>query len=186
MIHAPAGSPAVRKILTVGCLLLLCATSSIGGGPVPVLCYHRFSDDSVHTAGALTSTYTKFEAMLMVLAGKGYVSCFPDEVQSGACEAGKRIIITLDDGTRDQLRAADLLQHYGYTAVFFVIPQRILERSDRYLSPAELNTLARRGNRIAVHGFNHERMPESAEEVTASCERSPGILQQIVPIGQPL
>jgi peptidoglycan/xylan/chitin deacetylase (PgdA/CDA1 family) len=118
--------------------------------------------------------------MLQFLGRRGYVSCFPDDVQSGTCGSDRRIILTFDDGSRDQLRAADLMQKYGFTGIFFVIPQRVAAGNSRSMTPEELRTLAGRGHRIAAHGYSHEMMPESQEEVEASRERSPTLLRQIL------
>lgn len=172
-----------RGFLILGCLLLLCTVPLYAGSPVPVLCYHGFCDDSVSAAGALTTTYGQFEAMLQFLARRGYVSCFPDDVQSGACPSERRVILTFDDGTRDQLRAADLMQQYGLKGIFFVIPRRVAAGSGRWMTAEELQALARRGHRIAAHGYNHEMMPESHEEIEASRERSPLLLREILCAG---
>ena len=173
----------VKRFLILGCLLLLCTTPLHAGSPVPVLCYHGFSDHSVSAGGALRSSFVQFEAMLQFLAQQRYVSCFPDDVKSGACGSDRRIIFTFDDGTRDQLRAADLMQHYGFKGIFFVIPRRVAAGSARSMTAEEVKSLAGRGHRIAAHGYNHEMMPESQEEVEASRERSPAVLRQILGAG---
>ena len=172
-----------RRLLTLGCLILLCAMPLHAGSPVPVLCYHGFADDSISARGALTTKFAQFEAMLQFLAHRGYVSCFPDDVQSGTCGSDRRVILTFDDGSRDQLRAADLMQKYGFKGIFFVIPRRVVAASSRSMTPEELRVLAGRGHRIAAHGYNHEMMPDSQEEVEASRERSPSLLRQILGAG---
>ncbi len=148
-----------------------------------MLCFHGFTDDSVSTRSVLTVTFARFEAMLKFLAGGGYVSCFPEDVHSGACRSDRRIILTFDDGVREHLRAARLLEKYGFKGIFFVIPRRVASGSPRSMTAAELRGLASAGHRIAAHGYNHAMMPESPEEVQASLERSPSVLREVVGAG---
>jgi peptidoglycan/xylan/chitin deacetylase (PgdA/CDA1 family) len=168
-----------KKPLILGCFLLLLALPLSAGDAIPVLCYHGFTDDSVSTRGALTITFGQFEAMLRFLAHEGYVSCFPNEVESGAGGSGKRVILTFDDGSRDHLRAAELMQKFGFKGIFFVIPHRVEAGSTRSMTAEDLRLLAASGHRIAAHGYRHEMMPESPDEVTASLERSPSVLRRI-------
>ncbi len=160
------------------CLLFLCP--SLPGQatpPVPVLCYHGFRDDSASSRGALTTTYKRFEAMLKVLQRGGYTTCFPDHVPDGL---GRPVILTFDDGTRDQLRAAELMEEYGFRGIFFVIPRRVLTGSNRSMTGEDVRELAGKGHRIAPHGYSHEMMPESPREVEASRDSSPAVLARIL------
>lgn len=167
----------VGRILILLCLLHCCSVPLPAGDAVPVLCFHGFSEDGVPLRGALTITYGRFEAMLQFLARGGYVSCFPDDVQSGASE--KRVILTFDDGSRDQLPAADLMEKYGFRGIFFVIPRR-LSGSSRSMTAEEVQKLAGRGHRIAPHGYSHQMMPESPQEVEASIDSSLPVLRRIL------
>ncbi len=175
-----------RRLLISFCLIFLFTSypdrtraSSPGGAssPVPVLCYHGFRDDSASSRGALTTTYGRFEAMLKFLQRGLYTSCFPAEVSSGT---RRRVILTFDDGTRDQLRAAALLEQYGFRGIFFVIPRRVLTGSHRSMTAADLHKLAGKGHRIAPHGYGHEMMPESPGEVEASRDSSLRLLRGIL------
>lgn len=161
-------------------LMLLAAAPLCAAAPVPVLCYHGFVDDSVGSRGALTTTFGALESMLKFLAARRYVSCFPDEVRSGACTGQRRVILTFDDGTRDHLRAAHMLTRYGFKGIFFVIPRRVLTGSNRSLNAEELHELTAQGHRVAPHGYAHRMMPESPEEVTASSQHSPPCLREIL------
>ncbi len=167
-------------LLLLGASLPLCASPPVtgrAGDPVPVLCFHGFRDDSVSPRGALTTTYGRLEAMLKFLQRGGYTSSFPEEVQPGP---GKSVTLTFDDGTRDQLRAAGLLEEYGFRGIFFVIPRRVMTGSPRSMTAEELRKLAGKGHRIAPHGYSHEMMPESPGEVEASRDSSPVVLARIM------
>lgn len=165
----------------------------IGGAPgvgaaqpaVPVLCYHGFTDGDHPDGGALTESYERFEAMLRFLAENGFESVFPDEVRSGTVPE-RAVILTFDDGVRDQLRAAEMMERYGFRGIFFVIPARLEAGDERYMTPEDARRLARAGHRVAPHGYAHRSMPGSGDETAASLIRSRPLLHETMGPGYPL
>ena len=161
---ARAGSPSLRPVFPAA-----------AAGGVPVLAWHNFADTVTPRDGTLTESYAAFEAMIAFLAENGFRSAFPEEVRTGP-ERTRQVILTFDDGTRGQLRAAEILERHGFRGIFFVIPTRAASGDPRYLTADDLERLARAGHRVAAHGYEHRSLPGSGTEVAASLVRSPGML----------
>ncbi|MEX1276165.1 MAG: polysaccharide deacetylase family protein [Bacteroidota bacterium] len=157
-------------------LLLLFIAATISSAqvrsPVPVLCYHGFADDTTGVTGKLTEQYARFEDMLRFLARSGYQSVFPEEMQSPPEAISRPVVITFDDGRKDQLRAAEMMHRYGFKGIFFIIPARIEAESDKSMTPTDLRQLVAWGHQIGVHGFAHQSLPSSQEETEASVSTS--------------
>jgi peptidoglycan/xylan/chitin deacetylase (PgdA/CDA1 family) len=90
------------------------------------------------------------------------------------------VIFTFDDGSKSHVRAAQLLDKYGFKGIFFVIPERITETHERFLTKGEIRLLAEHGHLIGVHGFQHKSMVDSVGEFSNSQERSENILRTII------
>ena len=143
---------------------------------IPVLTWHGFADSLSGRGGNLTATYASFEEMLRFLRRNGFRSVFPEEVRPGD-DRSRLVVLTFDDGPKDDLRAAQLLERYGFHGIFFVIPNRITEGNPRHLAPAEVRQLVRGGHRVAAHGYEHRSLASSVREVAASVARSRGIIE---------
>jgi peptidoglycan/xylan/chitin deacetylase (PgdA/CDA1 family) len=89
---------------------------------------------------------------------------------------GRQVILTFDDGRKEQLRAAAMLERYGFRGIFFVIPGRTHTKSDTYLTRDDLLTLERAGHRIAVHGKDHRSLATSGSESAGSVAEAYRIL----------
>ncbi|MBW3569748.1 MAG: polysaccharide deacetylase family protein [Gemmatimonadetes bacterium] len=152
-----------------------CATECTPGG-VPVLAWHNFADQATPEYGTLTETFAAFEEMIAFLAENGFRSVFPEEVRLGADGGARQVILTFDDGPRSQLRAAEILERYGFRGIFFVIPTRAAGGDERFMDAAELERLSRAGHRVAAHGYEHRSLPGSGTEVAASLVRSMRLL----------
>ena len=144
---------------------------------IPVLCYHGFTDDNKSGRG---ESYERFDAFLNYLSNKGYESCFPDDIVTGTKAAKNKVIFTFDDGGKSQVRAAELLDKYGFKGIFFVIPDRIAEAHDRFLTKGEIQQLADHGHLIGVHGYQHKSLVDSVEEFERSQEYSKSVLKTVV------
>ena len=152
-----------------------CVAGCTPGG-VPVLAWHGFADTVTAESGTLTESYAAFEEMVAFMAENGFRSAFPEEVRMGAEGAGRQVILTFDDGTRGQLRAAEILERYGMRGIFFVIPTRAATGDPRFLNEDDLERLSRAGHRVAAHGWQHRSLPGSGTEVAASLVRSTRLL----------
>ncbi|HEU0298556.1 MAG TPA: polysaccharide deacetylase family protein [Longimicrobium sp.] len=166
---AAACAPSIRPALHAPCGREGCAA-----GGIPVLAWHGFADEPGREPGSLTESFQRFEEMLDFLSAQGFRSVFPSQVRRGG--AGRRVILTFDDGRKEQLRAAEMLERRGFRGIFFVIPARTRAGDPRFLDAADLERLARAGHRVAAHGYAHRSLPGSGTEVAASLVRSPGML----------
>jgi peptidoglycan/xylan/chitin deacetylase (PgdA/CDA1 family) len=149
-----------------------------GGTPggVPVLAWHSFKDETGPRDGNLTESFAAFEEMIVFLRENGFRSVFPEEVRLGAEGGARQVILTFDDGTRGQLRAAEILERHGFRGIFFIIPTRITSGDEHYLNADDVERLARAGHRVAAHGYEHRSLPGSGTEVAASLVRSTRML----------
>lgn len=152
-----------------------CVAGCTPGG-VPVLAWHGFKDQVTPDDGTLTESYAAFEEMIAFLAENGFRSAFPEEVRLGADGGARQVILTFDDGTRGQLRAAEILERHGFRGIFFIIPTRTGSGDERFLNADDLERLARAGHRVAAHGYEHRSLPGSGIEVASSLVRSMGML----------
>lgn len=172
---------AVRLLLAA--LLLLCAPAAAQG--VPVLCYHGFAE-APEPRNRLTETYDRFEETLRFLRSEGFRSAFPDEVERGEVDVSRAVVITFDDGLREHVRAAEMLERHGYRGVFFVIPALLEAGSERHLSREDVERLVRAGHRVEAHGYRHRSMVASGAETAAALARSAGVLEARLPDTEPL
>ncbi len=174
---AAACSPGMRG---VGSLSPGALEGSAAG--IPVLTWHAFSDHPP-ARGNLTETYARFEEMLRFLERHHVHSVFPDEVKPGA-DRRRMVVLTFDDGTAGQLRAAEMMERHGFRGVFFVIPDRAGRGDARYLDSAGVARLARARHRVAPHGYAHRSMAMFPDEVDSTLRRSAAMIAR--QSGQPL
>ena len=167
-----------RRFLFSHILVVVLAGALSGKQAVPILCYHYFVGDSTAAKSRLTETFSRFEQMLKFLLANGYQTCFPEDVESERTAIRRPVIITFDDGKKELLRAAQLMNRFGFKGIFFVIPSRIADQSSEYLTIQELKDLAATGHRIAVHGYSHESMASSQQEAAASQVQSLKVLKR--------
>jgi peptidoglycan/xylan/chitin deacetylase (PgdA/CDA1 family) len=144
---------------------------------IPVLTWHGFADAPNGRGGNLTEAYARFEETLAWLRAQGFRSVFPGEVRPGA-DRGRMVVLTFDDGPKDHLRAAEILERHGFRGIFFVIPNRIREGNELHLTPEEVRRLVAAGHRVAAHGYGHRSLASSGTEVAGTLTRSHGIIAQ--------
>jgi peptidoglycan/xylan/chitin deacetylase (PgdA/CDA1 family) len=143
----------------------------------PILAYHSISD--ARSDGLSIST-GEFEAHLRALRDRGIESATLEELlddmggRGTGRRASRRVVITFDDGYRDNhTHAMPLLRRYGYTATFFVVTDLIgtdrlqrfdLEKPRQGFGPAssyalmnweEVRDLAANGMQIGSHTCTH-------------------------------
>lgn len=150
-----------------------CGRGGCAAGGIPVLAWHGFADEAGREPGSLTESFDGFGAMLDFLAEHGFRSVFPSDARRGDA---RQVILTFDDGRKEQLRAAEMMERRGFRGIFFVIPSRLRSGDPRFLDAADVERLARAGHRVAAHGYQHRALPGSGTEVAASLARSPRML----------
>ena len=138
---------------------------------VPVLCYHDFYGGDT-APGSLSEQYKRFEEQLSWLRDEGYRSLLPGSDSGDVISDGKNIIFTFDDGNITQLRAARLLEQYGFRGIFFVIPAFIDQPGKAHFTSRQIRSLAERGHQIGIHGFEHKSMIAYGSEITLAADSS--------------
>jgi peptidoglycan/xylan/chitin deacetylase (PgdA/CDA1 family) len=99
-----------------------------------------------------------FEAQMATLKAAGWRTITAGElseaVQARSEVPPRTLVITFDDGRPDNYTSAfPILQHYGFTATFFIVPARI--GSTQHMTACQLRELAAAGNELADHTWNH-------------------------------
>lgn len=187
--RAPGGSRfrATGGVVTVtaAALALLLSGAAAAQVAIPVLCYHGFTGEDDDRGGQLDERYERYEEMLSFLAENGFRTIFPDEVGDGPVPE-RAVIITFDDGRREQLRAAEMLERHGFRGLFFVVPQRLEVGHEHHLTSDDAARLARAGHRVAAHGYAHRNLVTSGRETAASLARSPRLLAAHVGADHPM
>jgi len=67
------------------------------------------------------------------------------------------VVLTIDDGHESSMRAADLLQSFGYRATFFVTRDRSLNKAN-YIREAQIRELRKAGFSVGTHGTTHHKL----------------------------
>lgn len=136
---------------------------------VPVLVYHivrpSYPSDS-QAVKTLAHTPEVFDEEMKYLADAGYhVVSFGDlenHFKSGAALPTKPIIISFDDGWRDQFEYAfPILKKYGYTATFFVFTNPIGRKG--FVTWDDLRLMHDAGMTIGSHSLSHPFLTKVAE-----------------------
>ena len=154
-----------------------------------VLMYHKVNDVPENS---VTVPVGQFDEQMAQLRELGYRAVGLDAVidyyLNGAALPHRAVLITFDDGYRDNLEnAAPVLQRYGYPAVIFVpvgymagsrpLPhdEHLAARGivNRPLSWEDLAELEAAGIRVESHGIGHRpladlEVDEAAREITLS------------------
>ena len=137
-------------------------------GGIPVFLWHYFADSMTSRTSSLTETYSRFDSLLTFMKNEGFESAFPDEARAPRIGGARQVVLTFDDGRREQMRAAALLEKHGFRGIFFIVPSRTRTSSNVYLTRSDIATLARAGHRIAVHGADHRSLASSGSEAAAT------------------
>jgi peptidoglycan/xylan/chitin deacetylase (PgdA/CDA1 family) len=130
---------------------------------VPILMYHYLSvppaDANIYRQD-LSVTPALFAAHLDGIRSAGYttISLYQllDHLQVGAPLPEKPVIISFDDGYRDNYENAfPLLQERGMVATFFVVTDFVDEQRSAYMTWDMLREMHAAGMSIESHGRNH-------------------------------
>lgn len=130
---------------------------------VPILMYHYISAPPPGANAVrrdLSVTPEQFEEHLRFLAQAGYTSISLHDLalalQIGQPLPEKPVVITLDDGYRDNYEAAfPLLQHYGFTATFFLLTSVLDQEHPDYVTWEQVIEMDAAGMEMGAHGYTH-------------------------------
>ena len=133
---------------------------------IPVLMYHSISTDPQNS---LCVSEKDFNAQMEWLSSQNFHALTVDQLYNalatGASVPEKPILITFDDGYKDNYTAAwPILQKYGFVGTFFIITNAIVPSR---IDWDQLKDLVKHGNSIGSHTVNHldlRTMKDSQQE----------------------
>ena len=158
-----------RLILAL-CLIIGAAAYMLYTQPtgIPVLNYHQIND---RDKNALTLSSHAFAAQMEYLASEGYHTItlqeLADALEKGAALPEKPVLLTFDDGYRDNYDVAyPILKAYGMKAAIFLITDYV-SLYPNYLTWEEVRDMRQNGIEFGSHTLNHVELTAcaSAEEL---------------------
>ncbi len=158
-----------KKILILSFILVLGGLSSwlwlYSNYSPPILMYHSFDKEKVGKYASVSpETFTK---QMEFIKKRGYAVIPIDEL----CRLFRQnkkiphnvVVITADDGYKDNLQAIDILDKFDYPATIFIILNKISE--EEYLSGRDiLRFLKDTRVRIGSHTLSHRYLPEAEDQ----------------------
>lgn len=152
-------------------------------GRVPILVFHSVRprgapQEGPHGELSLEADVLDRGLAALRAAGCTTIRCaqLADHLQHGAPLPPRPLLLTFDDGWRDNAEvAAPLLAKHGFVATLFVATDLLdREESAGYLRPAELTALARAGLfEVQAHSASHALLARDGERLTWFGERGP-------------
>ncbi|MEW6063675.1 MAG: polysaccharide deacetylase family protein [Bacillota bacterium] len=148
---------------------------------IPILMYHKVNPDPGTGGLGLRVPPDKFEWQMKYLRKNGYETVSLEDVmdhfEKGKHLPDKPIVITFDDGYKDNYRFAyPIMKKYGYTGTIFVVSKAIgntnffdvekkLQPENRIMDWHEIRELAEAGFTIGAHTVDHPHLAEVPPEV---------------------
>jgi peptidoglycan/xylan/chitin deacetylase (PgdA/CDA1 family) len=130
---------------------------------VPVLCYHRITDDR---KGDYTVSPSTFTSHIKILADSGYHSISPSQLYDylvyNKALPEKPVMITFDDSRVEHFKiAAPVMEKYGFRGVFFIMT--ITYNKKNYMTTDQIAQLAKAGHTIGLHSWDHTMVTKYKE-----------------------
>ena len=121
---------------------------------VLILCFHDFGPKAKLDG----LDYPEFEAFVQGLKDQGYQNLTTQKLANflygNIPFQGKWVLYTFDDGLTNQIKAAEILSQYGYSALFNIISNRVLFGSPA-LNSAQITSLLSQGHELGSHTSEH-------------------------------
>lgn len=129
---------------------------------VPVLCYHKFSENDIDR---MTVSKGAFEQQMKFLKDRGYrvirLDQLLDFMEFKAQIPKKSVVITIDDGWRSTYDIAyPILKHYGYPATLFTYTDLIVGGS-KTLNWDLVREMSRHGIDVQCHSKTHRDLTKT-------------------------
>lgn len=164
---APFCQPVLNGGEELETLLNLKTIPSSTNVSVPVLIYHRISDTEPPSAEVISAA--RFKEHLQLLQALGYTTVTAEQVRRHMLGEltlpARSVAITFDDGWKDQLIAAGIMNELGISGTFYVIsgffnnPQYFSEKDTIALSENPLFEIGSHSHthfvKTNIHALNH-------------------------------
>lgn len=147
---------------------------------LPILMYHKIGSPPENSKlKKLWVSREKFRRQMEYLKRKGYESLTFRDILEGESPLGRRVIITFDDGYRNNFTEAfPILKEFGFRAVFFIVSSSVgrmnywhnesEELRQEMMGWDELRQIASAGMEIGGHTYSHKNLvgipPDEAEK----------------------
>lgn len=150
-----------------------------------VLMYHKISGNGSYDG--LTVTVAHLEKQFHILLNEGYspilLSDLVEYIQSGKPLPHKPVLITFDDGYRDNYTIMyPLLKKYGMKANIFLVPS-FIETNDsvgEYLHVNDIHNMNARLIEFGLHSYDHKSYKVlSAEQIDEDIAKSKQLLHSL-------
>ncbi len=151
-----------KILLLIILLVFICAPNSWAAEPlkIPILMYHHIDtlwNWDISDLREFFNYRKNFSAHLKYLKKEGFNTVtfldIQEHLSSGKPLPAKPIIITFDDGGRDNWDAFLELKEQGFAAVFFVVTELLDDRT--HLSTEQLRIMSAAGMEIGSHALHH-------------------------------
>lgn len=121
---------------------------------IPVLAYHRIVDDI--TPGMTVVSESRFTNTMIAIKAAGFhtatISELSEHMECKRSLPDKTVVITFDDGWKDQLIAAKILKQFDMKATFYVMSG--VFNDARYMTIQEIKELSK-DFEIGAHSHTH-------------------------------
>ncbi len=147
---------------------------------VPILMYHSLDGNRVKTYAAVTpETFARQMGFIKkgkyrVISLEKYCRLLAEKEQIPS----KAVVITFDDGYKDNVKAVEILKKFNFPATIFVIANNIGEEG--YLSKEDIQYFLKNTKvRIGSHTLSHEYLPDlSVDQIKKEIFGSKGLLEK--------
>ncbi len=155
-----------------------------------ILLYHSVDNAKTQTnLDKFTISLDSFEKQVRLLKKLGYQSIKAHQIQSildnQLYKKNKYVFFTFDDGYKNNLNAAKILEKYGFSAMFFISTAYIGKTLDNVamLDENDIKKLIGLGMEIGSHAHFHVKLSElSSKDITYNIEKSKEILSKFANI----
>lgn len=131
----------------------------------PIFMYHAFDKEKVGTYASVSPE--TFSKQMAFIRKRGY-KVIPLRELCALLKGKKEIphnlvVITADDGYKDNLKAIEILDEFGYPAIIFLVVNKIGEED--YLNREDIRWFLENTNvSIGSHTLNHAYLPETDKQ----------------------